>query len=170
MNHGTAAEAGQSIRSKSVFATILEWIFGIRAGKHISQPAHLPSTEDPAERAPVEARAAQVGAGNTDAKLTAAKSFTIASKDDGNVGAVAASGISQTFPDQQEIERRRVLVRVLFNDFWNSADNKPAAFAERLDQAEDYLNARLAAHGEPWRLDANTRPMLGLPPRSSSAN
>jgi hypothetical protein len=98
------------------------------------------------------------------------ESFTIASKDDVNVGPVAASGISQTFPDQQEIERRRVLVRVLFNDFWNRAHNKPAAFAERLDQAEDYLNARLAAHGELWRLDANTRPILGLPPRSSSAN
>jgi hypothetical protein len=45
---------------------------------------------------------------------------------------------------------------------------KPSAFVERLDQAEDYLNERLAASGEVWRLDATTRAMLGLPPRSSS--
>jgi hypothetical protein len=57
---------------------------------------------------------------------------------------------------------------MLFNDFWNGAYNKPVAFAQRLDEAEDYLNARLAAHGEFWRLDADTRAILGLPPRSSS--
>jgi hypothetical protein len=60
------------------------------------------------------------------------------------------------------------LVRTLFNDFWSGAHNKPTAFVERLDQAEDYLNERLAANGEFWRLDPNTRAMLGLPPRSSS--
>jgi hypothetical protein len=56
----------------------------------------------------------------------------------------------------------------LFNDFWRGVYEKPAAFVERLDQAEDYLNERLAANGEFWRLDAKTRAMLGLPPRSSS--
>jgi hypothetical protein len=54
-----------------------------------------------------------------------------------------------------------------FNDFWSGTHDKPAAFAERLDQAEDYLNERLTANGEVWRLDAKTRIMLGLPPRSS---
>ena len=68
---------------------------------------------------------------------------------------------------QQEIERRRSLVRAFFNDFWSGTHDKPAAFAERLDQAEDYLNERLTANGEVWRLDAKTRIMLGLPPRSS---
>jgi hypothetical protein len=87
---------------------------------------------------------------------------------DANVGQIAANGICQTVPDQQEVERRRELVRMLFNDFWNGAYNKPVAFAQRLDEAEDYLNARLAAHGEFWRLDADTRAILGLPPRSSS--
>jgi len=38
---------------------------------------------------------------------------------------------------------------------------------KRLDQTEDYLNERLTANGEVWRLDAKTRIMLGLPPRSS---
>ena len=70
--------------------------------------------------------------------------------------------------NQEEIQRRRNLVRMLFNDFWSGAHDKPAAFVERLNQAEDYLNERLAANGEFWRLDANTRAMLGLPPRSSS--
>jgi len=45
----------------------------------------------------------------------------------------------------------------------------PAAFVERLDQAEDYLNERLAASGEIWQLDAKTRVMLGLPPTKSGA-
>ena len=69
---------------------------------------------------------------------------------------------------QQEIERRRSLARTLFNDFWSGVDEKPVAFVERLDRAEDYLNERLAASGAFWWLDANTRVTLGLPPRSNS--
>ena len=72
--------------------------------------------------------------------------------------------------DQEEIQRRRDLVRTLFNDFWSEARDKPAAFVERLDQAEDYVNERLTACGEFWQLDAKTRVMLGLPPRSNSPN
>jgi hypothetical protein len=41
------------------------------------------------------------------------------------------------------------LVRVLFNDFWNGAYEKPVAFVNRLDQAEDYLNECLAARASP---------------------
>jgi hypothetical protein len=80
------------------------------------------------------------------------------------------AGISSIAHDelsQPEVERRRGLVRAFFNDFWSGTHDKPAAFAERLDQAEDYLNERLTANGEAWRLDAKTRIMLGLPPRSS---
>ena len=54
-------------------------------------------------------------------------------------------------------------MRTLFDDFWSGAYEKPAAFVERLDQAEDYLNERLAATGEFWQLDAKMRLMLGLP-------
>ena len=75
------------------------------------------------------------------------------------------SSIAHNELSQQEIERRRGLVRAFFNDFWSGTHDKPAAFAERLDQAEDYLNERLTANGEGWRLDAKTRIMLGLPPR-----
>lgn len=78
--------------------------------------------------------------------------------------------VADTVLDRQEIERRRNLVRTLFNDFWSGVYEKPAAFVERLNQAEDYVNERLAASGEFWQLDAKTRVMLGLPPTKSSAN
>jgi dGTP triphosphohydrolase len=74
---------------------------------------------------------------------------------------------SKTSPDQQEIQRRRELVRALFNDFWKGNDEKPVTFVDRLNQAEAYLNERLIDRGEPWQLDASTRKMLGLPPRAN---
>jgi hypothetical protein len=67
-------------------------------------------------------------------------------------------------PSQEEIDRRRAVVRAFFNDYWSSIDDKPASFAERLDKAEDYINERVAAGGEAWRLGAATRKQLGLPP------
>jgi hypothetical protein len=66
--------------------------------------------------------------------------------------------------NQQEIERRREIVRRFFNDFWRSSDDKPATFTERLNRAEGHINERLAACGETWELDAATRKRLGLPP------
>ena len=69
------------------------------------------------------------------------------------------SPIAHIVPDQQEIQRRD-LVRALFNDFWSGSDDKPAGFADRLNQAENYINERLAACGEFWQLDAKTRAML----------
>jgi outer membrane biosynthesis protein TonB len=68
-------------------------------------------------------------------------------------------------PSQDEIERRRGMVRRYFNDYWSSIEDKPASFAERLDGAEGYINERVAAGGEPWQLDPATRKQLGLPPR-----
>jgi hypothetical protein len=55
-----------------------------------------------------------------------------------------------------------------FNDYWNGAYEKPAAFGQRLDEAEDCLNERLTATGEFWRLDTHTRAMLGLPLRQAN--
>ncbi len=80
---------------------------------------------------------------------------------------IQVNHVPPVFPDQHEIQRRRDLIRTLFNDFWNGSYDKPRAFVERLDQAETYLNERLTALGEFWQLDANTRIMLGLPPRSN---
>jgi hypothetical protein len=66
-------------------------------------------------------------------------------------------------PNKQEIERRREIVRDLFNDFWMSIDDKPRTFAERLNRAEDHINEQLATRGETWQLDVTTRKQLGLP-------
>ena len=71
---------------------------------------------------------------------------------------------SEALPNQQEIERRREIVRQLFNDFWVSAEDKPGTFAERLNRAEGHINERLAARGETWQLDAASRKQIGLPP------
>ena len=76
--------------------------------------------------------------------------------------------IAVSVPDQQEIQRRRDLVRTLFNDIWSGSDEKPAGFVDRLNQAEDYINERLAACGELWRLDAKTLALLSLPPGSNA--
>jgi hypothetical protein len=78
------------------------------------------------------------------------------------------SRVAPISSDQREIQRRRELVRTLFNDFWSDRDDKPAAFVERLDQAETYLNERLTASGEFWQLDGKTRELLGLPVRQNS--
>jgi hypothetical protein len=69
-------------------------------------------------------------------------------------------------PNGQELARRREIVRKFFNDFWSSRDEKPGKFAERLNQAEDYINERLTACGEAWLLNSATRGQLGLPPQS----
>ena len=71
---------------------------------------------------------------------------------------------SEASPNQQEIERHREIVRQFFNDFWMSTDDKPSTFAERLNRAEGHINERLAARGETWQLDAESRKQLGLPP------
>jgi len=175
MKGGMAADPGQSSRWKlvsmaGVATIVLGWVIAIReAARRLLPSRHHASIENSAESLIAEARAAQAGTDGTDPKLTVTKSVTTAPTAD-VIGPIAASGICQTVPDQQEIDRRRDLVRMLFNDFWNGTHNKPAAFAQRLDQAEGYLNARLAAHGELWRLDANTRATLGLPPRSGSSD
>ena len=83
------------------------------------------------------------------------------------VHATQVSVISRISPDQPEIQRRRELLRALFNGFWNGRDDKPVTFVDRLNQAETYLNERLTALGEPWQLDGNTRKLLGLPPREN---
>ena len=103
------------------------------------------------------------------ANSTTAKAFDVLITADVNVGAEGQINSAACIAlDQEEIQRRRNLVRKFFNDFWSGSHEKPSAFVERLDQAENYLNERLAASGEVWRLDAKTRVMLSLPSRSNS--
>jgi hypothetical protein len=82
----------------------------------------------------------------------------------------ATNRITHTVLDDLEVQRRRDLVRTLFNDFWSGANDKPVAFVDRLAQAEPYINERLMACGEFWQLDAQTRITLGLPSTKNRAN
>ena len=50
-----------------------------------------------------------------------------------------SSSNSEGPPSQEETDRRRGMVRTFFNDYWSTADEKPASFAERLDRAESYI-------------------------------
>jgi hypothetical protein len=133
---------------------------------YFSRTRYPVSEEEWAQSASKEAGAIAAATENVVANLTTTRSFTVPVTagvkvdTDAPIDSAAASVI-----DQGEIQRRRDSVRSLFNDFWSGAHEKPAAFLERLDQAEDYVNERLAEIGEFWQLDANTRVMLGLPPR-----
>jgi hypothetical protein len=76
------------------------------------------------------------------------------------IGQAQVKRVISIQPDQQEIQRRRELVRTLFNDFWSGRDDKPETFADRLDQAEiistnDWRRAESAGsltprHGRCW--------------------
>ncbi len=132
------------------------------------RPALHTAAESRTESAREEARV--IAAANESATIqpTNGASFPAPVSADAKVERDAqVNHVPPILPDQHEIQRRRDLIRTLFNDFWDGASDKPRAFVERLDQAETYLNERLTVLGEFWQLDTNTRVMLGLPPRST---
>lgn len=168
MTAGMAAEPGQLRRSKpgitaGVAATILGWFAEIgQAARYFLRLRPSGSAEDRSKRAVTEVGAELPTSDDAARKPTASCATPL----DVNVSPTGI--VDQTVPDAREIERRRNLVRIFFNEFWSGAADKPAAFVRRLDEAEDYLNQRLTASGEPWRFDASTRIMLGLPPQSKT--
>ena len=89
----------------------------------------------------------------------APRADSVAVGDESQIGVTAEDSVNE-----QEIARRREIVRQFFNDFWVSAEDKPGTFAERLNRAEGHINERLAARGETWQLDAASRKQIGLPP------
>ncbi len=153
---------------------ILHWLAGIAASftklsdifsrtpPPVSEVADESRAKSAAERAGAVATATEITTATPTATFAVARDAKIVQ--DGQV-----TDVTSISPDQQEIQRRRELVRVLFNDFWSGRDDKPATFADRLDQAEIYLNERLTACGEYWQIDAKTRKLLGLPARRSTA-
>ncbi len=147
-------------RIAAVF-TKLSDIFS-RVSPSVSEIAVESCAESAAEGTGAVATAAEIATATLTATSGVARDAKIGR--DGQV-----TGVACISPDQQGIQRRRELVRVLFNDFWNGRDDKPATFADRLDQAEIYLNDRLTGCGEYWQLDAKTRKLLGLPARRSTA-
>ena len=157
---GISADPAQSNRSTSfgaggVLAIILRRLAEIRrAAAAFFRPSHPESTEVQDESGVAETEDAAAA---------------VSPAADANIDRPQIAALADFVPDQPEIDRRRNLVRIYFNDFWSEVPHKPAGFAERLDAAEEYLNERLAANGEFWRLDATMRVTLGLPARSKSS-
>jgi hypothetical protein len=164
--------------SKEVVKPILRWLAEAVAAiiqpiRYFPRPTYPASSDVTAEkRADSVVEGAQAVVTVTEdavARPTPVKSITVPVTADVMVDSDAQTNSAAPIVlDDQEIQRRRDLVRAFFNDFWSGSDDKPATFVDRLDQAESYVNERLTAGGEFWRLDAETRPMLGLPPHSNS--
>ena len=183
MTEARTVDPAQSSRrklgiTKRVVEPILRWLAEVVAAiiqpiRYFSRSTHPASSDVTAEkRADSIVEGAQAVVTVTEdavARPTPVKSFTVPVTADVMVDSDAQTNrAAHIVLNDQEIQRRRDLVRAFFNDFWSGSDDKPAAFVDRLDQAESYVNERLTAGGEFWRLDAETRPMLGLPPRSNS--
>jgi hypothetical protein len=133
--------------------------------------ANVITPENRGENAAGKATLGSTAVQDAAAKSSVTESSPAPTTADVIVGAEAPSNrIAHTIPDDQEIRRRRDLVRTLFNDFWSGANDKPAAFVDRLAQAEPYINERLTACGEFWQLDAEARITLGLPSTKNRAN
>jgi hypothetical protein len=157
-----AQSGAKAVTTEGVVSKILKLLAAIGAAANpFVRPRHPPSAKGPATGAALGA--GDGGAGSDAASVNVELDPEIQPIPDAEI-----KPSTDSIPEQQEIERRRNVIRMLFNDFWSGIHDKPTAFVDRLDQAEDYLNERLTANGEVWRLDDKTRRMLGLPPRSSS--
>ncbi len=175
-------------RIGAAFNKPTQYLSRLRPASHITAESRTESTAEEAkiiaaanesatiqptngtESAAEEARVIAAANENATIQPTTGASFPAPVSADAKVEPDAqVNHVPPILPDQHEIQRRRDLIRTLFNDFWDGASDKPRAFVERLDQAETYLNERLTALGEFWQLDANTRVMLGLPPRPRGA-
>jgi hypothetical protein len=129
------------------------------------------TAENRGENAPRKARLVSTAVEDAAVKPSGTESSPAPITADVIIGPEAKTNrIARIVLDDQEIQRRRDLVRTLFNDFWSEANDKPAAFVDRLAQAESYINERLTACGEFWQLDAETRITLGLPSTKNRAN
>jgi hypothetical protein len=162
----------KAVTTGGVVSKILKLLAAIgAAANHFVRPRHPPSAEGPAEGAAQGAE--DVGTGSVTIDVTVEPDPEITPIPDAKINPTTNAEIrpiADSVPEQQEIERRRNVIRMLFNDFWIGIHDKPAAFVDRLDQAEDYVNERLAANGEFWRLDDKTRRILGLPRRSNTTD
>jgi hypothetical protein len=156
--------------SKILLKSIWRWVIGIRA-PIVTASCELPGEEIVAvATTEVVAHATAEVIANPTIEVVASPTTEVIA--DQTTEIRPETRIKSAVPsaiDEGEIQRRRNLVRTFFNDFWTGAYEKPAGFLERLDRAEDYVNGRLTASGEAWRLDSKTRVMLGLPSRVNSA-
>jgi len=166
--------------TRGVVSKILKLLAAIgAAANYFVRPSHPPPAEGPVEAAALGAGDVSTDSDATDVTvgpdleiipITDAEIKPITDAEIKPITDAEIKPIADSVPEQQEIERRRNVIRMLFNDFWIGIHDKPAAFVDRLDQAEDYVNERLAASGEFWRLDDKTRRMLCLPRRSNTTD
>ena len=103
----------EAVTTVGVAANIFRWFVRLgAAANHILRP-----TDPACPKAPAEG-AVSPQADNTDSNPTTAESFaaplTASVNDDRDSG---IKGLKPSIHDKQEIERRRDLVRTLFNDF-----------------------------------------------------
>ena len=140
-------DSADSTRLKSDTATdigekVLRWFAQIGAAvikptKYFLRARYPASDEKRAESTLEEAGAIAATTRNALGNQTTTKSFTVPITADVKVDTEAQiESAAPTVLDQEEIQRRRDLVRTLFNDFWTGSHEKPAAFVDRLDQAE----------------------------------
>jgi hypothetical protein len=159
----------QSDPKRGTVGHILRWVSGIVA---FLNPRRRRTESDIAAESQAESAAGEAEAPATANEGVVAPTITAASSTSACTGhaelnEAEVNRVAAILPDQQEIQRRRDLVRALFNDFWSVPHEKPKAFVDRLNQAETYINERLTVCGECWQLDTKTRVMLALPPRSN---
>src|SRR5262249_1927479 len=133
----------KAVTTVGVAANIFRWFVRLgAAAKHILRP-----TDPACPKAPAEG-AVSPQADNTDSNPPTAESFaaplTASVNDDRDSG---IKGLTPSIPDKQEIERRRDLVRTLFNDFWGGAYEKPITFVERRAPGGGYLDEPLEGNG-----------------------
>jgi hypothetical protein len=154
---------------RGVVEYLLRWFAWISAflNPRRRHPESDIAAESQAESAAAGAEAVATANEAVVATTVTATSSSSASTGDEKLNEAEVTPVPSNLLDRQEIQRRRDLVRALFNDFWSLPDEKPRAFVDRLDQAEMYINERLSVCGECWQLDARTRVMLALPPRSN---
>jgi hypothetical protein len=131
MDTGISAKPAQLNRSKPItareaLASIWRYFANIgAAAMYLLRTRHVRSLEGNAFEPAAGPVAVKAGA----AALPAANVSVNAGPE--------VNAVADTSPGQQEIERRRNLVRIFFNDFWSEVSNKPTAFVERFDEAED---------------------------------
>jgi hypothetical protein len=79
-------------------------------------------------------------------------------------GAPAPDSRTRSAAADQERGQKRALVVEFLDDWQKSNDDQATTSEGRLNQAEAYINERLAQRGATWRLNRETRTELGLPP------
>jgi len=122
----------KSVTTTDMSETVLRWFAQIGAAvikptKYFLPTRYPISDEQRAQSALEEAGAIAAASENVIANLTTTKSFAVAVTAVVKVDTVAPIDSAAPTFDQEEIQRRRDLVRMLFNDFWSGPYEKASS-------------------------------------------